>query len=90
LLLVLEHVHFGRKPFIVIIHSHEQIDKKLGLIFKKHTKSFRIKSRNFTSDGVDYAIEASIKNPELLTQRLRNTKKVVRFSVIEYDADDLV
>ncbi len=90
LLLVLEHVHFGRKPFIIIIHSHEQIDKKLGLIFKKHTKSFRIKSRNFTSDGVDYAIEASIKKPELLTQRLRNTKKVVRFSVIEYDADDLV
>lgn len=90
LLLVLEHVHFGRKPYVVIVHSHEQIDKKLAIIFKKHARSFRIKSRNFTSDGVDYAIEASIKKPELLTHKLRNTKKVVRFSVIEYDADDLV
>ena len=90
LLLILENTHFGRKPHVVVIHSKNEIEDKLKKIFATNCRSFKIKSRNFSGSGVDYAIEATIKNPKELARRLKNAKKVERFSIIEYDADDLV
>jgi uncharacterized membrane protein YhiD involved in acid resistance len=89
-LLILENTNFGRKPHIVIIHSKNEIEDKLKKIFSLHCRGFRIKSRNFSGSGVDYAIEATIKDPKDLARRLKNAKKVERFSIIEYDSDDLV
>lgn len=88
--LVLNHLNFGRKPFIIIIHSKRNAEEILDKVLRKHTKKYRIKSRNFTATGVDYAIEASVKEPSKLCDDLRSVRKVERFSVIEYDADDLV
>jgi hypothetical protein len=73
-----------------VIHSKTEIDDKLKKVFSTNCRSFKIKSRNFSGSGVDYAIEATIKNPKELARRLKNAKKVERFSIIEYDADDLV
>ena len=90
ILLILENTSFGRKPHIVIVHSKNEVEDKLKKIFSLHCRSFRIKSRNFTGSGVDYAIEATIKDPKELARRLKNAKKIERFSIIEYDSDDLV
>lgn len=89
-LLILENTHFGRKPHIVVIHSRSEIEEKIKKVFSTNCRSFKVKSRNFSGSGVDYAIEATIKNPKELARRLKNAKKVERFSIIEYDADDLV
>lgn len=90
LLIVLENLHFGRKPYVVIVHSSAEIEEKLRRIFKQYCRSYRIKSRNFTTNGIDYAIEATIKKPKELAHRLNNAKRVEKFSIIQYDADDLV
>ena len=90
LLVILNNLHFGRKPYVVIIHSTGEIEEKIRRIFRQYCRGYRIKSRNFTTNGVDYAIEATIRKPKELAHRLNNAKRVEKFSIIEYDADDLV
>jgi len=90
ILLILENLNFGKKPYVVIIHSKSEVEEKLKKIFSVNCRSFRIKSRSYTGSGVDYAIEATIKKPKEFARKLKNTKKIERFSIIQYDADDLV
>lgn len=90
LLVILENLHFGRKPYVIIIHSSAEIEEKIRRIFRQYCRSYRIKSRNFTTNGIDYAIEATVRKPKELAHRLNNAKRVEKFSIIEYDADDLV
>jgi hypothetical protein len=89
-LIFFEHVSFGKLPFVLILHSEEEIEQLIDEIIKKYTKKYRIKSRNYTSNGMDYAIELSVKNPSKLTLELSKCEKIERFSIIEYDADDIV
>lgn len=89
-LVALEHVSFGRKPFVLIVHTDDEKEEELRDIIQNHSKHFRIKSRNATEKGFDYAIELSVNAPNLLSADLRKSKIVKRFSIIEYDADDIV
>ena len=89
-LLALEHIKFGRKPYVLIIHSEDDIEKKLQEIFKEKKISNKFKSRNYTNKGYDYAIEFTTKDIEELKTELSNNKKITKYSIIEYDADDIV
>lgn len=89
-LIVLEHIRFGKKPFVLILHSEEDIERDLADFMKANKISNKFKSRNYTNKGYDYAIEFSTKELEVLTDELKNNKKVSKYSVIEYDADDIV
>ena len=86
-LIILEHLNFGKKPFVLILHSSEDIEKQLQETLKA---SYKIKSRNYTSKGYDYAIEFTTKDMEKIKQELANNEKVEKYSIIEYDADDIV
>jgi len=88
LLVVLERLFVGKKPYILIIHSKDDIN--LDNIVKPNCKKYRVKSRNYTSNGVDYAIEVSVKDPSFLTDDLKKNKLVSKFSLIEFDVDDIV
>jgi uncharacterized membrane protein YhiD involved in acid resistance len=89
-LIFFEHITFGKRPFVLIIHSKENEENLIDDILKKYTKKYRIKSRNYTSNGMDYAIELSVKNLSNLTDDLSKSEKIERFSIIEFDADDIV
>ena len=89
-LLVLEHVNFGRLPFVLIIHMDNVDENEIKDTLSKFSKNYRIKSRNFTSNGIDLAIELSVKDPSKLSLELSKSKVIDRFSIIEYDADDIV
>lgn len=89
-LLVLEFLPFGRKPFVLILHSDEDIEKDLVECFKNRGISNRIKSRSFSSNGFDYAIEFTTRNIEGLKMELSKQTKVSKYSIIEYDSDDIV
>ncbi len=89
-IVVLEKVSFGRKPYVVVLHARTEIDKELNGVLRGQAKRYRIKSRNFTARGVDYAVEVTVKEPAELTGELEKMKKIERFSVIEYDAEDIV
>ena len=87
-LLILEHLNFGRKPFILILNTKGDAESEISQILKGHTKSFKIKSRNYNEENINYAIELSVKDPHALSEELRKSKAVERFSVIRYDAED--
>ncbi len=89
-LVVLEHVNFGRKPFVLILHSEDDIEKELQASFKEKKISNKFKSRNYTNKGYDFAIEFTTKDIEGLKKELSKIKKVIKYSIIEYDADDIV
>ena len=89
-LVVLDHVNFGRKPFVLILHSNEDIENELKTSFASKKISNKFKSRNYTNKGYDYAIEFTTKDIEGLKKELSNNEKVSKYSIIEYDADDIV
>ena len=51
LLIVLEHLNFGRKPFVLILHSDKNIETDLENLFKTNKISNKFKSRNYSSNG---------------------------------------
>ena len=89
-LLVLDKVNFGKRPFVLIVHGDEEIEKELIELFKNLKITYRIKSRNYTNKGYDYAVEINMKDAIELKEGLSNIKNVSKYSIIEYDADDIV
>lgn len=89
-LVILEHIKFGRKPFILILHSIEDIESDLQKLFKEKKINSKFKSRNYTSKGYDYAIEFTFNDLLGLKEELSKNKNVSKYSIIEYDADDIV
>ncbi len=89
-LIVLDKINFGRRPFVLIIHGDEDIENDLVDLFNNQKISYRIKSRNYTNRGYDYAIEISMKEVIELKEGLEKIKKVSKYSIIEYDANDII
>lgn len=89
-LIVLDHIKLGRNPYILILHSKDDIEKDLIKNFKEKKITNKFKSRNYTNKGYDYAIELTTKDIEGLKQDLSKNEKVSKYSIIEYDADDIV
>lgn len=90
ILLALEHIKFGKNPYVLILHSDEDIESDITNIMKNNKVSYKIKSRNYTNKGYDYAIEFTVKGIESLKESLANNKNVNKYSIIEYDDDDIV
>lgn len=90
LLIVLEHISIGRKPYVLVLHCAPENEDALLEAIGEHTKKYRIKSRNFTAKGMDIVMELSVKDPKELTESIRETKAAEKFSIIEYDSDDVL
>ena len=54
------------------------------------TKKLRVKSRNFTDKGLDMVLELSIKSPETFSEIIKTEETVKKFSLIEYDSEDIL
>lgn len=89
-LFVLEHINLAGKPLVVILHLKDTDEAALDKALKTCTKKYRIKSRNYTSTGIDYALEVSAKDPKAVMDTLKRLELVDRLSVIEYDMEDIV
>lgn len=90
LLVVLERFSIGKLPFVLVIHSKTNSEASIEKAIKKVTRKYTIKSRNYTSTGIDYVIEVATETPGQLTDTLKKVKEVEKFSIIEYDADDII
>lgn len=89
-LIGLDYIKFGRRPYILILHSIDDLEEDLVNTFKGKNISFKFKSRNYTSKGYDYAVELTTKDIQGLKEELAKNEKVSKYSIIEYDADDIV
>lgn len=88
-LLVLENVSFGKKPYVLVFRCAKGKEEAILDMVKESSKKYRIKSRNFSSKGMDYVIELSVKDPSELEDKLAKSE-AERFSVIAYDTDDIL
>lgn len=88
-LIILEFVPLGRKPYVAVCRCQKETQEQLLKALKDSTKNYRIKSRNFTNSGIDIVVEFSTKNVDLVTDKLSQCG-LERFSVIEYDTEDVL
>lgn len=88
-LMVLNNVSLGRKPFVLVFHCQPEFEDEILEEINAQCKKYHIRSRNYSSRGMDYVIEFSMKEPELLVTRLRKIN-VERFSIIDYDGEEMI
>lgn len=79
-----------KNPFILVANCEDDMEKELTEIVKKYASSFRLKSRNFTQNGVDYVFEMSLKEAGELAKQLNDSKLTRQFSLLEYDGNDII
>lgn len=79
-----------RNPYVLVLNCLEEKESELNSLIKENSKSYRIKSRNYTSAGIDYVYEIDTKNVEMITNGIRKLDNVKKFSLIEYDTEDVM
>lgn len=93
LVLVLINLLSGKllsNPFVLVINSNDDVEKEITTIVNNYSKKYRLKSRNYTSTGVDYVYEINTKNPSELTESLKSLDSIKQLSLIEYDTEDIM
>ncbi len=91
ILVLLNRINVRTKTHILVMHSASaENEKTIEDILKQNTKKYRVKSRNYTSKGMDYVVEIIIKDVVELTQAMEKEVCIERFSLMEYDADDIL
>lgn len=88
-LLILNHVSAEKKAYVLVFHCDVEAEEKIIDAIKMEVKNSRVKSRNYTAKGMDYVVEFSTKNPQIVSCKLRDLK-VEKFSIIEYDSEDVI
>lgn len=90
MLIALEYFPMGRMPFVLVLNCAPEDEGEVLERISGQTKKFRVKSRNFTDKGLDMVVELSVKYPEKLSESVREAESVRKFSIIEYDSDDIL
>ncbi len=89
MLILLNYISIGKKPFLLVFQCDNEKEQDMLKNIKEFTSHYKIKSRNYTSTGVNYVIEFSSKNIFTLTESLKKLD-FERFSIIEYDSEDII
>lgn len=90
-LVVFSYVKVGGKSYCLVAKLRTSSDEQEFLsCVEKYSKKYKVKSRNYSGKGVDYVVECSLKNPLELTMDLEKATIIERFSLLEYDAEDIV
>ena len=89
-LILLEHLNFGRKPYVLILNTKTDAEDRITNILKSCSKSFKIKSRTYNQGKISYAIELTVSDPHLLGQKLNELEAVEQFSIVQFDSEDIL
>lgn len=90
-LIVLNRMNLRVKSHILVLHCKSAQDENAVLsVLSSYAKKYRVKSRNHTNKGMDYVFEIIMKNAGELAIALEKEESVERFSLMEYDSDDIL
>lgn len=91
ILVVLNRINVRTKTHILVLHCKMAENENIILdILNTCVKKYRVKSRNYTNKGMDYVFEIIIKDADTLASALEKEGCVERFSLMEYDSDDVL
>lgn len=79
-----------RNPYVLVINAKEDKEEEITKLIVENSKSYRLKSRNYTSNGVDYVYEVDTKTPSSIISVINELDYVKQFSLIEYDNEDIM
>lgn len=90
-LLFLNYMVSSRKSHVLVVNA-EDISNQSDIeeVIMQCSSKNKIKSRNYTSKGINIVAEIVTKDPKVLTEKLAGLKGVTKFSLIEYVPDDIV
>lgn len=88
-MLILENVSFGRKPFLLVVNLPEGKAAQLTEFLNSNSKKYNIKSRNYTGETINMVIELRIDEPDIFAQKIKELE-IEKFSLIKYESDDIV
>ncbi len=89
LLLIFEFVKIGKAFYVLVFHYDGEDEDKITAALNESGCRYRIKSRNYSSKGIDYVVELSSKDNSLVSKKLKDAG-VEKFSIMEYDNDDII
>ena len=89
LLIIFEYVKVGKTSFVLVFHYDKEDETQVEQILRDECKKYRIKSKNYSSSGIDYVIDMTIKDTAPIAAKLRELG-VEKFSIIEYDNEDII
>ena len=70
----------------------DQVEGESAIInvLQENTKKYRVKSRNYTEKGMDFIFEIITKDAAKLAGEMEKEAGIERFSLMEYDSDDIL
>jgi hypothetical protein len=87
----MENLQFGKKPYVLVVQSRKNVENEIVAVIGKHTKAYKVQSRIYQgAEDIHLVIELSVKDPAGFTTELGQIEGVERFSLLTYDAEDLV
>lgn len=89
-LFLLEYLNIGKKPYILVLNSKGDPEEEIIAVLKEFTNSYTIKSRIYNGENTDLAIEISLKDPHAAGEKLRKLDFLDRFSIIQYDSEEIL
>lgn len=90
-LVILNRLNMRMKSHILVMHCQSaECESEILDLLEKNTKKHRVKSRNWTEKGMDYVFEIVIKETGDLVNNMEKSKNIERFSLMEYDSDDIL
>lgn len=90
-LVVLNRINVMMRSHILVVHCNFAENESIIVnLLKKYTKKYRVKSRNHTEKGMDFVFEIITKEAEILAGEMEKAEGVERFSLMEYDSDDIL
>ena len=90
-LIVLNRISTGMKSHILVLHcKSSDCESEIISLLKKDTRRYRVKSRNYTEKGMDYVFEIFTREIGTLANDLEKSADIERFSLMEYDTDDVL
>lgn len=79
-----------KNPYVLVVNCKENKEDELNEIIKSYSKNYRLKSRNYTSKGFDYIYQIQTNKATELVDTIHNLKYVEKFSLLEYDNEDVI
>lgn len=90
-LIILNKINTKAKSHVLVVHCKSADgEKAVNELVKKYAKKYRVKSRNYTDKGMDFVYEIIIRCVIELTKALEEEESVERFSLMEYEVDDVL
>ena len=91
ILVLLNNFKLCPRSHILVIHSNNSdVESNINTCLDQYCKKYRTKSRNYTDNGMDFIFEIVTKHATELVKELEQNKNIKRFSLMEYDSDDIL